>query len=54
MSEYFPETKSLEGRVKVELDLCNYATESDLKNAAGVHTLKFAKKISANLEPNVE
>ena len=29
MSEYFPETKSFE--VKVELDLSNYATKADLK-----------------------
>ena len=31
MSEYFPEPKSLGGRVKVELDLSNYATKADLK-----------------------
>ena len=36
MSAYFPETKSLRGRVKVELDLSNYATKADLKNATGV------------------
>ena len=27
MSEYFPEPKSLGGRVKVELELSNYATK---------------------------
>ena len=27
MSEYFPQRKSLGGRVKVELDLSNYATK---------------------------
>ena len=27
MSEFFPEPKSSEGRVKVELDLSNYATK---------------------------
>ena len=43
MSEYFPEPKSSEGRVKVELDLFNYATKLDLKNATGVDT--FAKKV---------
>ena len=32
MSEYFQEPKSLEGRVKNELDLPNYATKADLKN----------------------
>ena len=30
--------------VKVELDLSNYATKADLKNATGVDTSKFAKK----------
>ena len=29
MSEYFPEPKSSAERVKVELDLSNYATKSD-------------------------
>ena len=38
MSEYFPEPKSLVGRVEVELDLSNYATKSDLKNETGVDT----------------
>ena len=31
MSECFPESKSSGGRVKVELDVSNYATEVDLK-----------------------
>ena len=31
MSEYFPELKFLGGRVKVKLDLLNYATKADLK-----------------------
>ena len=42
MSEYFPERKSLRGRVKVELDLYNYATKAKTKNAAGADTSKFA------------
>ena len=55
MSEYFPEPKSSGGRVKVELDLSNYATKADLKNATGVDTSKFAKKIDlANLKSNVD
>ena len=29
MNEYFPEPKSLGGRVKVELDLSNYSTKPD-------------------------
>ena len=44
MSEYFPEPKSSGGRVKVELDLPNYATKAELKNATVVDTLRIAKK----------
>ena len=44
MSEYFPESKSSGGRVKVELDLSNYATKVDLRNAAGFDTLSIAKR----------
>ena len=37
--------------MKVELDLSNYATKTDLKNVTGVDTSKFAKKIDlANLK----
>ena len=38
IKEYFPETKSSEGKVKVKLDLSNYATKANLKNATGVDT----------------
>ena len=38
-------SKSLEGGVKVELDLPNYAIKADFKNARGVDTSKFAKKV---------
>ena len=44
MSECFPKSKSLGINVKVELDLSNYATKADLKNAMGVDTSDFAKK----------
>ena len=55
MSEYFSEPISLGGGVKVELDLSNYATKADLKNAAGFDTSKFAKKVDlANLKSNVD
>ena len=51
MSEYFPRLKSLGANVKGELDLSNYATKADLKNAAGVDTSDFAKKtVLANLK----
>ena len=36
MSGYFPKPKSLEANVKSKLDLSNYATKADLKNAASV------------------
>ena len=45
MSEYFSESKSSRERVKIELDLSNYATKTDLKNSAGVDTSKFATKV---------
>ena len=45
MSEYFPKRKPLGRNVKVELDLSNYATKADLKNAASAATSKFAKKV---------
>ena len=46
MSEFFLKQKSWRANVKVELDLSNYATKSDLKNALGVDTKSdFTKKI---------
>ena len=55
MSKYFPKPKSLEANVKVELDLSNYATKADLKNAAGFNTSDFAKKTDlANLKSDVD
>ena len=55
ISQYFPERKSLGGRVKFELDLSNYATKADVKYAAGVDTSKFAKRIDlASLKSNVD
>ena len=55
MSEYFTEPKSLGRRVKVELDLSNYATKTDLKNATSLDMSKFAKKVdSASLKSNVD
>ena len=44
MNEYFPKPNSLEANVKVELDLTNYPTKADLKNATGVDTSDFPKK----------
>ena len=44
MSKYFPEPNPLRARLKIELDLSNYATKTDLKYAIGVDTSSFAKK----------
>ena len=45
MRQCFPKSKSLGGKMKVELELSNYATKSDLKNSASVDTSKFVKKV---------
>ena len=37
--------KSFGGKVKGELNSSNYATKADLKNATGVDTSNFAKKV---------
>ena len=34
------------GDINVKVDLSNYATKSDLKNATGFDTLKFAKQVN--------
>ena len=55
MSEYFLEPKSLGEKVKVELDLSNYALKTDLKNATRIDTSYFVKKVDlANLKSNVD
>ena len=55
MREYSLEPKSFGGNVKVELNLSNYATKADFKNATAVRTSKFAKKVDlANSKFNVD
>ena len=55
MIKYFPKPNSFRENVKVELDLSNYATKTDLKNATGVDTSSFAKKADlANLKSDVD
>ena len=56
MSEYFPKLKSLGANVKVELDLSNYATKADPKNAAGVDASSFFVKKTdlANLKSDLD
>ena len=54
MIKYFPKPIPLRGNVKVELDLPDYATKR-LKNAAGVDTSKFAKKVDlASLKSKID
>ena len=45
MSEYFPGQKSIKGKMKVELNLCNYETKADLKTAIGAATSKLLKTL---------
>ena len=44
MSTYYPPYKSSSSNVKVELDLTNYATKTDLKNITHVDVGSFASK----------
>ena len=43
---YYPPYKSSSNNVKVELDLTNYATKTDLKNITHVDVSSFASKIN--------
>ena len=55
MSENFPEPKSIERRVKVELDVSNYTKKADLKTTTGVDTSQFPKKVDlAHSKSNVD
>ena len=45
MSQYFPKPyEPFGGDINVKVDLSNYATKLDLKNASGVDTSKLAVK----------
>ena len=44
MSQYYPPYRSSSNNIKVELDLANYATKSDLKNITHVDVSSFASK----------
>ena len=55
MGEYFPKPKSFGGRVKVELDLSNYATKADFKQVTGADTSRFAKTVDlASIGPEID
>ena len=38
MSQYFPQYRSSENNVKIELDLSNYVIKNDIKNITHTHT----------------
>ena len=44
MSQYHPPYRSSSNNIKVELDLANYATKTDLKNITHVGVSSFASK----------
>ena len=52
---YYPPHKSSSNNVKVELDLTNYATKTDLKNITHVDKSSFASKTNlAELKTEVD
>ena len=56
MSQYFAKYyEPFGGEINVKVDLSNYATKADKKNATGVDTSSFAKKTDlASLRSNVD
>ena len=55
MSHYSPQNRSHRGDIKVELDLSNYATKTDLKNVTHVDVSSFASKTNlASLKTEVD
>ena len=55
MSTYYPPYKSSNNNIKVELDLTNYSTKTDLKNITHVDVSSYASKTNlADLKSEVE
>ena len=55
MSAYYPPYRSYSNNIKVELDLANYATKTDLKNITHVDVSSFASKTNlADLKTEVD
>ena len=56
MSQYFPKPyESFGGDINGKMNLSNYVAKADLRNATGVDTSKFAKKVDlASLKSNVD
>ena len=55
MTQYFPKPyEPFGGDINVKVDLCNYATKTDIKNITHVDTSSFASKTNlANLKTEV-
>ena len=56
MTQYFPKPyEPFGGDISVKIDLSNYGTEADLKNAIGIVTSKLAAKSDfSNLQTEVD
>ena len=56
MRQYFSKPHEAFGAdINVKVDLSNYARKADLKNATGVDTSKFAKKVDlVSLKSNLD
>ena len=55
MSRYYPPYRSSSNNIKVELDLANYATKTDLENITHVDVSSFASKTNlATLKTEVD
>ena len=55
MIQYFPPYRRSGRNIKVELDLSNYATKTDLKNVTHVDVSSFAAKTNlASLKTDVD
>ena len=57
MSQYFPKpfNSHFGGSIKAKIDLCNYATKTDIKNISHIDTSSFELKTNlANLKIEVD
>ena len=55
MSQYFSKPSNHKENIKVEINLSNYATKTDINNIAHVDTSNFALKTNlANLKTEVD
>ena len=56
MSQYFPKPYEPFGaEINVKVDLSNHATKTDLKNATGIDTSSFPKRVDlVSLKSNVD